>query len=415
MIYNSWYRFNTNPTVISLQKDYRTWKTAFPAATVCFADKLDGKIAEHLIRQNLPKATEDEMRYGMSFLYTVANAEYMSLNNFLLFKDDKRLDAADLLKLATQVSVNMTYDARIFDTKIKYLGFLRTLTEMGICYTFGGVLAQSFAYQVSNAKSTYKDFKPPYCSFQNPLCYASIEDLPVNLSYYIHSAYEMPIFGSGGFTVLQNMERDTTFRFLETIASKELRHLMPQQRGCRFLDEPFAGWSIAHYSYNVCMMECRRRVAHEYCQCSPHFYLKNDRYKVCNVEGLACLSRYTKTLLTLKSQGPPFNCACLPNCEDIKFFLDKNTKREWTHPVPPNIRFRWAIEIYSKTRLKRDIIYGFEDLLVSCGGTAAFFLGCSLLTFVEIFYFLVARFTSYVCSRIKKVKIFISRHIRWNE
>lgn len=28
-----------------------------------------------------------------------------------------------------------------------------------------------------------------------------------------------------------------------------------------------------------------------------------------------------------------------------------------------DIRFRWAIEIYSKTRVQRDVIFGFEDLL----------------------------------------------------
>ncbi|XP_039285709.1 uncharacterized protein LOC111044797 isoform X2 [Nilaparvata lugens] len=420
MIYNSWNRFNTNPTVISIQKDYRTWKTAFPAATVCFANKLDVKLAERLIKKNWPAATEEQLRYSMSFLYTVANAEYKSFNHFLLFRDDKRLDKLDLLKLATQVSINMTYDARVFDMKFKDLGFLRTLTEMGICYTFGGVLSQSYTQQTTNTQAANKNVKPPYCSFQNPLCYASIEDLPVNLSYYIHSAYEMPVSGSTGYKVQHNMERETTFRFLETVASKALRHLLPEQRRCRFVDEPLAKWrgvlGLAHYSHNTCIMECRRRVAYDYCQCSPHFLLKNDQYyQVCGVEGLACLARYFKTLMTIKSQGPPFNCDCLPNCEDVKFFLDKNTKREWTHPVPDNIRFRWAIEIYSKTRLKRDIIYGFEDLLVSCGGTAAFFLGCSLLTFIEIFYFFVAHLISYSWSEINKIKIFISRRIRWDD
>lgn len=42
--------------------------------------------------------------------------------------------------------------------------------------------------------------------------------------------------------------------------------------------------------------------------------------------------------------------------------------------MPDNIRFRWAIELYSKTRVKRSIIFTFSDLLGTqntcheCGG-----------------------------------------------
>ncbi|XP_039285284.1 sodium channel protein Nach-like [Nilaparvata lugens] len=342
MIYNSWNRFNTNPTVISIQKDYRTWKTAFPAATVCFANKLDVKLAERLIKKNWPGATEEQLRYSMSFLYTVANAEYKSLNHFLLFRDDKRLDKLDLLKLATQVSINMTYDARVFDMKFKDLGFLRTLTEMGICYTFGGVLSQSYTQQTTNTQAANKNVKPPYCSFQNPLCYASIEDLPVNLSYYIHSAYEMPVSGSTGYKVQQNMERETTFRFLETVASKALRHLLPEQRRCRVRRRATGqvegsagpGPLQSQHMYHGVSETCRLRLLSMFAtflveEWSVNTETSYQYYQVCGVEGLACLARYFKTLMTIKSQGPPFNCDCLPNCEDIKFFLDKNTKREW--------------------------------------------------------------------------------------
>lgn len=34
-----------------------------------------------------------------------------------------------------------------------------------------------------------------------------------------------------------------------------------------------------------------------------------------------------------------------------------------SYPVPWDIRFRWAVDKYSKTRLRRDVIYSFEDLL----------------------------------------------------
>lgn len=44
-----------------------------------------------------------------------------------------------------------------------------------------------------------------------------------------------------------------------------------------------------------------------------------------------------------------------------RFALSCRLRR--SYPVPDNIRFRWAIELYSKTRLKRSIIFTISDLL----------------------------------------------------
>lgn len=44
-------------------------------------------------------------------------------------------------------------------------------------------------------------------------------------------------------------------------------------------------------------------------------------------------------------------------CNSISFTFLRS------YPVPCNIRFRWAIEVYAKTRVRREIIFGLEDLL----------------------------------------------------
>lgn len=48
-------------------------------------------------------------------------------------------------------------------------------------------------------------------------------------------------------------------------------------------------------------------------------------------------------------------------------------------------------------RYKRNVIRGKLDLVVSMGGTAGLFVGASLLSFVEIFYYFIVR----PCSRIR--------------
>ncbi|XP_075225732.1 pickpocket protein 19-like [Lycorma delicatula] len=411
LIYNSWYRYYTNPTVISLQKDYRTWELPFPAATVCFTDKLNDTLATNFIKKTYIShfcifckqvlSIQEKSDYYKDFLSSIANAKYGTLHNFFKYKNDKSFQNLDLADIAHQVSVKMIFHSTIFNPKYKDMGFLETLTEMGLCYTYSGVMSQYLTLQ-SDKQHNY-NFSPPHCNFLNSLCYARIEDLPVNVTYYIHSPFEMPEVRAKNYVVVTMMERDTTFHFLETVASKELRSLTPEQRKCRFIDEPLKHWNIPKYSYNICLMECRRSLAYKLCSCAPHFYKKHENIPVCDLKGLACLIPHTEALITLTYEGKRVKCECYPTCEDINLYIDKDTVREWTYPVPCNIRFRYAIELYSKTRLKRDILFGYEDLLVSFGGTAALFLGCSLLTFVEVFYFFGLRLFWYIYRGNKSV------------
>lgn len=276
-----------------------------------------------------------------------------------------------------------------------------TITEMGLCYTYSGVVSNYISLR-KNSWKTVEGFVPPYCNFLNSLCYARIEDFPRIMKYYIHSAYELPDISDRYFIVKPSTERDTTFRFQATVASDELRRLNPKQRRCRFMDEPTKDMASPVYSYNLCRMNCRKKLAYELCRCAPYFYPSERGIRVCGVRGLACLAKYASAVTTLKyPDGKDYPCRCYLTCTNTNFYLDKDNSRKWLYPVPCNIRFRWAIELYSKTRLKRDIIFGFEDLLVSFGGTAAFFLGCSVITFVELFYFFTLRLFWFLRSKHK--------------
>lgn len=42
-------RYLANPTVVSLQKDFRNWENYFPAATGCFAHRVDEEKAKTFI------------------------------------------------------------------------------------------------------------------------------------------------------------------------------------------------------------------------------------------------------------------------------------------------------------------------------------------------------------------------------
>ncbi|GBP86200.1 hypothetical protein EVAR_63976_1 [Eumeta japonica] len=63
---------------------------------------------------------------------------------------------------------------------------------------------------------------------------------------------------------------------------------------------------------------------------------------------------------------------------------------------------QWGIVTYPRLRYRRDIIFGFTDVLVAVGSMAGLFLGCSVLSFMELIYFLTLRLFWYTTSAWKR-------------
>ncbi|KAE8743248.1 hypothetical protein FOCC_FOCC011128 [Frankliniella occidentalis] len=268
LIGGSWKRFQNNPTVVSLEKDFRLWNTSFPSATMCFDRRLDNNKAYDYIAEKWglqDNSTEDYMQF-FKFVEIVANATYSSLKPFKEFARNSTFNKIDMLDLADRVNTNIFFRATVFDTSMA-INFTEALTELGICYSYSAVLAR---YLPVRKNTPIEPFEPPQCNFLNSLCYARVEDLQGPVKYFLHSPYEIPDSASKPFTVHSRQERDTTVRFLETVADPALRQLSKRQRRCQFFNEGKKPYPV--YSYNLCMMTCRRKMAVRYCGCAPFFY-----------------------------------------------------------------------------------------------------------------------------------------------
>jgi hypothetical protein len=43
---STWRRYQENPTVISMERDYKAWNTSFPSITICPHNKYDNASAK---------------------------------------------------------------------------------------------------------------------------------------------------------------------------------------------------------------------------------------------------------------------------------------------------------------------------------------------------------------------------------
>ncbi|XP_066995594.2 sodium channel protein Nach [Anabrus simplex] len=392
-------RYEENPTVISMERDYKQWNTSLAAATSCTVPNYDAKAISNYVDirfptfkykqdlkeyfQNLTMATYDNFKY-LREIYgnPVKSEEYQELvyNNF-----QKKTD------FSSNVS-NSRAEWEIAEV-------VSNFNERGICYTY------STAVGVYNRYSYWKDnswkiIEPGILYYGNPLDgYRFFQwFFSSSAMIYVHSSYEIPDAAKRGYELKYSHYMSVTLMALSIYSTEEVKSLRIKQRKCRFLHESNLRISPV-YTYNMCRMQCRMDQAKRVCNCVPYFYRRVDKSTpVCDAAGMLCLSKHEESLVKFldpRNKTRKLNCDCYPPCDDVNYMLDEESQMHWSQATT----FKWGMSKYPHMRLKRDILFGFTDLLVSIGGTAGLFLGCSVLSFMEIFYFFTLRLFWFIMKR----------------
>ncbi|XP_055681879.1 sodium channel protein Nach-like [Lutzomyia longipalpis] len=143
-------------------------------------------------------------------------------------------------------------------------------------------------------------------------------------------------------------------------------------------------------------MDCRIQKSIKLCHCLPPFYhlMVGSQVPYCTAQELSCLSRYARNITQIT------DCRqCELSCLNTVYDVDKLTKvsnAESTHEGGAYINVEYLT--WPIIRYKREVLFGWVDLLVSFGGIAGLFLGFSLLSGVEILYY----FTLRACCMVYK-------------
>lgn len=133
-----------------------------------------------------------------------------------------------------------------------------------------------------------------------------------------------------------------------------------------------------------------------FCNCSVGFLFPPGSYNECNVSSIFCLIEHNDFLNAEKPQNNnPFfdadaegmECRCLPECSRIDYSYDVSPIFD-EKPIDADF-VMIDVHYASKTMMKyrTDVTFSSMDLIVGFGGIVSLFLGCSLLSMVEIFYY----------------------------
>lgn len=364
-----WLRYLTNPTVISLDRNYHEWNTTFPSLTVCFHDRLNSTARDNVIKRVKPaNVTKFEI-----FLNLLAETEITNIQRLKGYDEYSKLNInAFLNEIVNHVDVPVQLSNGIETNMV------RVITELGICYSFNSAIIQYLSVETSESNLGKKDLIE--ISIMERDTTASLNNLSSNGNIFYHGPFEIPTYlrqlsvPSSASTFLQ-----MSFKPVIITADTTIENLYVQQRSCRYTYESNLKLFPKFYSYSLCLFECKLQQFFEKCGCVPYLYNLGVGIPVCRLKELECISDNL-----VKVQQVVSSCGCLKDCNLINFTLQSYLMIDWFN----NPLIKWDM-IISKVRYSRRIIFDLADAMVSTGGIAALFFGASFVTVVEISFLIV--------------------------
>ncbi|XP_024086146.1 pickpocket protein 19-like [Cimex lectularius] len=289
-------------------------------------------------------------------------------------------------------------------------------TEEGFCYSFNSLTAET-------KKECYiRDFfmQSLLLNDQNPACtprqttssgrYSGLtvvlkkdDQLLLNgfsrgINVLISPTYELPEAGSG--VVLKRksgrmLEIEVTPIIIEcsskliSYSSAKRECVLPQEKALKFNN---------FYSQTNCLIECRHNFISKNCNCQPYFF--NDvtsGLPECNLEKLNCLANlsaeirvmadlvYSNRILNMRNNT---DCSCPVPCYGTMY--NSLIKRSNLSVFDGEIQHGLLDVHFSNlgaVNYLRKISFSQQELIVSIGGTGNLFLGCSVISLMELVYY----------------------------
>ncbi|XP_059487052.1 pickpocket protein 28-like [Neocloeon triangulifer] len=238
----------------------------------------------------------------------------------------------------------------------------------------------------------------------------------VGFKMLLHSPVETPKLSSFGFSIRPATENYITVQPQVRRSTKPVAKIPLRKRHCYFAFERRLRFYRTYTKHN-CIQECESNFTLSICGCVLYFMPKDQNTRICGKRDEKCASDARATMevkLYDESENGTTtekpSCKCLPGCSEITYQSKITSSRlsdtfNATLRFPPladkKINISYFKENYAIVHLfftetevatyQMDEIFGFADFLGSTGGLLGLFLGFSILSVVEVLYFLTLR------------------------
>ncbi|XP_058456439.1 pickpocket protein 28-like [Malaya genurostris] len=445
LIYTVYRKWEHEPVIVTFaQRPTPVFQIPFPAITICPDTR--AKVEEFNFTKVYHLSVDSETRKTISARDMRKLQAMLQICEFgfngLLFNETYDNDCAKILKSISipqeqlfvycewhQLNINCTED------------FTLVLTDVGYCYSYnllasGDILREDQLHPdseyIAETRSSYNwtldnGYRPRTDINTYPrralgagikagvfallsvneddmdyLCSNSFQGFKVLL----HMPNEYPQLLNQHFRVPLNQEVavSVTPTMIET--SDSIKSYTPSRRQCFFGNERYLKYFRA-YTQSNCELECLTNFTLKKCGCVQLSMPRAPNVSICGIGQQECYNRATSELLEMevklleKSQSKQMDeCNCLPSCRVVQYNTEiSQASFEWqkllsvfdlTEGMLTGFQVS-HLQVFLKEGqfipIQRNELFGLTDFLANCGGLLGLFMGVSILSLVEIFYY----------------------------
>ncbi|XP_054012509.1 pickpocket protein 19-like isoform X3 [Hylaeus anthracinus] len=205
------------------------------------------------------------------------------------------------------------------------------------------------------------------------------------------------VWPTNGRMIPINSLTTVSFDCISGFATQSIHDLGESRAPCRHLPGSL-------YTQETCLSMCKREHVIKHCGCNPSFLFPSVSQRDCGVKDFLCLIDHNdlyKDNAFTDEKGPidedAMVCDCPPACDYYIYTPHLAAVRTYrSQDITLDVHF----SSQANFRYKMDLIYSNLHFLVSFGGIIGLFLGGSLLSAVELIYYLMVLVFSYLrCYR----------------
>ncbi|XP_063918108.1 pickpocket protein 28-like [Zophobas morio] len=382
----TWQKWEENPVVIGLsQKSVPLWKIPFPAVTVCYGNSDKRLSIFSFLSPRFQEPPEPCFPTNLESEFEQENGSE------ILEKSAFSVD--DIFSKCSIVKSGFTYN------EICSRKFSPVINEMGLCFSYNTLDKKYIFNNIThlprtdlqqqkikfwtfddNYRKNVQDVYPVrsvttesymFFSLKRPLKKLSCEN--AKLTVILHHPAEIPTLVKRPIYIEKRGSYDIGVKPEMTFTSNDLKLYAPRRRKCFYSYERQLHF-FKIYSEELCKIECLANYTVHFCGCvpsyMPHHWLEYES---------GFLNKHPGVKL----------CECLPSCTSIIYRADviQAVDSEGSNDDTVNIRFRQS----EFMAMERQELFGDVNFWASCGGLLGLFTGFSVMSLVEIVYYLTLR------------------------
>ncbi|KAG5667655.1 hypothetical protein PVAND_015629 [Polypedilum vanderplanki] len=417
-------KYNSKPDFGVKIQQVAISKIPFPAVTICapfFASPEFANFNEIMSKITNDNATEKEIKYFIANLFA-CDSKFLG-NLFLEFN----LTNFNIVELIKESSVNRFKFLNICEFEMYRSECHEIFTDRGICYTENlqhfetiydnNSISNDFYFESNQNSETiwsldrgYFDKssqKIPFRANKKNIFTAiiamknSIADNVCisngkSFTFILHLPNEIPTFFHDQFSLPYENIKTVTLTATKFKADEELKNYSPKIRSCYFENEKKLKF-FKSYTKNICDLECLANKTLEICGCVKFSMPREEGTPVCGLDKIEC---YLEVIDNWPEEDIEAPCDCLKTCNDIEYSIryEKLSNSEHIEALiekieQENLKNGTITELFIGfkdhivTEYETFVAYKLQNLIADIGGLLGLFLGCSVLSLIEIIYY----------------------------